>query len=96
MRSGPLALALRCADTCLGPAEVVASAATARLLDGRAFDRTEGTEDAAVACLRPEQDMTIGAFVEIEACIGGHGFGCHEAAVWTSEGRQQDWWRMHC
>lgn len=63
---------------------------TTRLLDGRAFDRAKGTEDATVAGLGPKQDMTIGALVEIEACIGGHGFGRHEAALWTLEGGLED------
>jgi len=69
--------------------------ATTRQLDGRALHRAIGTKDAAVTCLGPKQDMTIGALVEEEACIGGHGLRCHEGALWTSEGRLQNGRWMH-
>jgi hypothetical protein len=88
---------VKCAAMRLGPGRGAGfNAATTRLLDGRAFDRAKGTEDAAVAGLGPKQDMTIGALVEEEARIDGHGFGCHEAALWTSEDRLQDRRWLHC
>ena len=40
--------------------------------------------------------MAVGALVEIEASIGGHGFGCHEAALRTSEDGLKDRRQMHC
>jgi hypothetical protein len=72
------------------------SAAAMRLLDGWAFHRAIGTEDAAVACLGPKQRVATGAFVEVEARIGGHRFARHEAALRTGEGRLEDRLRMHC
>ena len=67
----------------------------ARLLDGRAFHRAIGTEDAAVACLWPKQHVAARAFVEIEAGVGGHGFGCNEATLRTSEGGLENRRWMH-
>jgi len=72
------------------------STAAARLLDGRTLYRAIRTEDTAVTCLGPEHDVTVSALVEIEASIGGHGFGGHEAALRTGEDGLEDRRRMHC
>ena len=66
------------------------STAAVRLLDRWTLYRAIRTEDAAVTCLGPEHDVTIGALVEIEASIAGHGFGGHEAALRTSEDGLED------
>lgn len=49
-------------------------------LHGRTLDAAIGTEDAAVAGQGPEQPLAGSAFVEINARVGGHGFGPGVAA----------------
>src|SRR5271169_2538909 len=49
-------------------------AAAGALLDGRAGHRPVGAEHAAVAGLGPQQGMTVPAFIEILASVGGHCF----------------------
>ena len=84
----------KCADVRLGCGGIVRIHAAA-LLDGRALHGTVGTEDAAIASLRPKQSVTPRAFVEVEACVGWHRFDRCERAVRTGEHRLEDWLRMH-
>jgi hypothetical protein len=96
-RSRGAKCAKRCLDILLGCGRGAGvSTAATRLLDGRAFHRAVRTEDAAIACFRPKQHVTTGAFVEIEACVSRHGFGRYEATVRTSERGLEDWRGMHC
>ena len=56
------------------------------LLDGRAFDGTEGAEDAAVAGAGAEDFFAGGALVEEEAGVGGHELDRGVVAVGAGEG----------
>ena len=65
-------------------------------LDQWAFNRSKGTKDAAIACLRPQQLATALALVEVQARIGGHGLSRRKSAIETCKHGLQDRWRMHC
>ena len=59
-------------------------------MNGRAFHRAIGTEDAAIAMQRAKHCLAVGALIEIDARVKGHRFDRHEAALRTCERRFKD------
>ena len=62
-------------------------AASTLLLDGRTLHRAERTENAAVARIGTQQDLTIAALVEKLASVRRHGFLFGGAAMRAGEDR---------
>ena len=62
-------------------------AASTLLLDGRTLHRAERTENAAVARIGTQQDLTIAALVEKLASVRRHGFLFSGSAMRAGEDR---------
>jgi len=65
------------------------TATTADLLDGRAFDRAVGTENATVAPLGVQDSFAVPALVKPLAGVRGHGLRRHMAALGAGDGGLQ-------
>jgi hypothetical protein len=69
----------------------VALATVLAFLNGRAWDRPEGAEHAAVTLLWLQQHMATGAFVEPLTGIGRHRLFSTTPAFWTGDGGFQEY-----
>src|SRR5450432_4134395 len=72
-----------------------ASAATAPLLNRRAFHGAVRTEYTAITGRGFEEGVTALALVEVDARIGRHGFDCCHRAPRTGKGRFENQLSLH-